>query len=80
MRYCYERALVRDPDLRGELEVKFVIARDGTVARTMLESTTLGTTAVEQCVLSRFQHLVFSELRGGGVVFVSYPLVFSPRD
>ncbi|MEQ1504498.1 MAG: AgmX/PglI C-terminal domain-containing protein, partial [Myxococcota bacterium] len=77
IRYCYQRELQRDADLGGKLVVKFTIAKDGTVARAAAASSTLGSAAVDACVVGRFQRMQFPTPKGGGIVVVSYPFLFS---
>ncbi|MFZ5476124.1 MAG: AgmX/PglI C-terminal domain-containing protein [Myxococcota bacterium] len=78
IRYCYQRELTKNPDLAGKVVVKFVIAKDGTVSSATTKASTLGNPAVETCIHGRFLRWQFPEPRGGGIVIVSYPFVFSP--
>lgn len=77
VRYCYQRELSRDPDLSGKVTVQFVIARDGSVSKAKIKSSSLGSEAVESCITDRFLRLDFPEPSGGGIVIVSYPFMFS---
>ena len=76
---CYSRALAHSPELRGTINVNFVIAPDGTVpfASALEQGTTLPDNAVIDCVLEEFQKLQFSPPVGGRVV-TTYPLSFAP--
>lgn len=76
IRYCYQRQLNQDPDLAGRLEVKFVIASDGTVTQVSLASSSLGNSLVETCVTGRFERMRFPTPSGGGIVVVRYPIRF----
>jgi len=78
IRYCYQRELRQDPDIRGKLVVKLVIAKDGSVSTAQRKRSSLTSVAVERCVLSRFQRMRFPQPAGGGIVILSYPLAFSP--
>lgn len=78
IRYCYQRELNKSPDLGGKIVVKFVIAKDGTVSSAQTKSSTMGNPAVESCINGRFMRFVFPEPKGGGIVIVSYPFIFSP--
>ena len=78
LRYCYQRELSKDPTLGGKIVVKFVIAKDGTVSSATTKSTTMGSPAVEDCINGRFLRFKFPEPKGGGIVIVSYPFIFSP--
>ncbi|MCB9744254.1 MAG: AgmX/PglI C-terminal domain-containing protein [Alphaproteobacteria bacterium] len=77
-RYCYQRELTRDPELSGKVVVKFVIAKDGTVSAADIKASTLGNEAVHGCMVGKMMTLEFPEPKGGGIVMVSYPFLFSP--
>ncbi len=78
IRYCYQRELTKNPQLGGKITVKFVIAKDGTVSSATTKSSTMGSPAVESCINGRFMRFQFPEPKGGGIVIVSYPFIFSP--
>lgn len=77
-RFCYQRELSRSPELAGKVTVQFVIAPDGSVSRSSVKSSSLGSAAVESCLADRMRRLSFPAPRGGGIVMVSYPFIFSP--
>jgi hypothetical protein len=78
IRYCYQRELTKNPSLAGKITVKFVIAKDGTVSSATTKASTMNSPAVESCINGRFQRFQFPEPKGGGIVIVSYPFIFSP--
>jgi len=78
IRYCYQRELTKNPNLGGKITVKFVIAKDGSVSKASIKSSTMNNSAVEGCITGRFMRFQFPEPRGGGIVIVSYPFIFSP--
>ena len=78
LRYCYQRELTKNPALAGRIQVKFVIAKDGSVSSAVTKSTTMNNPAVESCLNGRFLRFQFPEPKGGGIVIVTYPFVFSP--
>ncbi|MFN7147241.1 MAG: AgmX/PglI C-terminal domain-containing protein, partial [Myxococcota bacterium] len=78
IRYCYQRELTKNPSLGGKVTVKFVIAKDGSVSTASTKSSTLANAAVESCINGRFLRFQFPEPKGGGIVVVSYPFLFSP--
>lgn len=78
VRRCYQRGLARDFMLEGKLIVKFVIAKDGAVSSAQVKGTTLPHGSVEACVVDRFAKLRFPDPKGGGIVIVAYPFIFSP--
>jgi hypothetical protein len=78
IRYCYQRELTKNPALGGKIVIKFVIAKDGTVSSAEKKTSTMNNSAVEQCIVGRFMRMVFPQPKGGGIVIVSYPFIFSP--
>jgi hypothetical protein len=77
IRYCYQRELTKDPSLAGKVTVKFFIDRFGGVSKSSIKRSSLGSTAAESCIKKRFMTMQFPEPKGGGVVIVSYPFMFS---
>ena len=77
IRRCYDQRLREEPSLEGELVTHFRIEADGRVGHTEVKRSTLDDRAVEQCVLGRLEDLRFPAPKGGGIVIVSYPFVFS---
>ncbi len=78
IRYCYQRELTKDPTLAGKIVVRFTIAKDGSVSAASVKTTTMNNSAVESCVSGRFLRMQFPQPKGGGIVIVSYPFLFSP--
>ena len=78
IKYCYSRELNKNPSLGGKIVVKFVIAKDGSVSKADIKTSTMGSPAVEGCIKSRFRKFKFPEPKGGGIVIVSYPFIFNP--
>ncbi len=78
IRYCYQRELTKNPSLGGKVVIKFVIAKDGTVSSAEKKTSTMNNGAVEQCIVGRFMRMQFPQPKGGGIVIVSYPFIFSP--
>lgn len=78
IRYCYERELSGNSDLSGNMTVKFVISKTGSVSKASTKSSTLDNNAVENCINGRFLKFKFPEPKGGGIVIVSYPFIFHP--
>ena len=76
-RLCYEAGLSRNPKLEGRVSVRFVINRDGSVTDAKDGGSDLPDPAVVSCVTRAFQTLSFPQPEGG-IVTVSYPIVFSP--
>ena len=78
IKYCYETELNKDPSLAGKVAVAFTIDPAGGVAEASVTETTLNNSAAEACMLSRIRRWKFPEPKGGGVVAVTYPWLFSP--
>jgi len=76
-KYCYEQALPAKPGLGGRITVQFSIA-DGHVASSVLQSSTMGDSQVEGCVVQAVHRWEFPRPHEGGIVLVSYPFVFTP--
>lgn len=77
IRYCYQRELTKNPGLKGKIIVKFTIAADGSVSKAGIKTSSMGSAAVEGCITGRFKRFKFPQPKGGGVVIVSYPFIFS---
>ena len=73
-RMCYEKGLVKKPDLEGKVLTRFVIDKSGSLS-TVKSSGDLPASVV-RCVEASFRGLSFPA-PGGGVVTVSYPIVFT---
>ena len=79
IRYCYQRELAKNPKLFGKIVVKFIIAKDGTVSSATTQSSTMNNPVCESCITSRFLRMRFPAPKGGGIVTVSYPFVFTSQ-
>ncbi|MFT7519771.1 MAG: hypothetical protein ACI9MC_001915, partial [Kiritimatiellia bacterium] len=77
IRYCYQRELTKNPNVKGKLVVKFVIAKDGSVSNANIKSSSMKNGSVENCVVGRFMRMQFPKPKGGGIVIVSYPFIFT---
>lgn len=75
IRFCYEQGLQGDPSLAGRVAVGFTIAGTGAVRVAGVESTTLNSKLVEDCILMRLKTWKFPLPEGGVDVKVSYPFV-----
>ncbi|HSO31374.1 MAG TPA: AgmX/PglI C-terminal domain-containing protein [Labilithrix sp.] len=78
-RLCYENGLRTNPNLSGKVAVQFVIDRAGAVATAKDGGSDLPDGGVVSCVVRGFGNLSFPQPEGG-VVSVTYPVVFSPGD
>jgi hypothetical protein len=78
VRYCYEQALPRRPALAGRVVAQFTIAPTGRVLVAALQSSSLGDSAVESCIVEATRRWPFPQPAGGGIVIVSYPFQLAP--
>ncbi|MBI2897969.1 MAG: TonB family protein [Deltaproteobacteria bacterium] len=76
IRFCYEHGAIGRPDLAGRVSVQFVISPSGAVTSSTISSSTIGASAVEDCVSRAVRRWTFPAPAGGGVVVVSYPFMF----
>lgn len=77
-RYCYEQSNGPRAGTETRVTVKFVIGRDGSVSSAAGTSDASSST-LAPCVTKAFYGLSFPEPEGG-VVTVSYPILFSPSE
>lgn len=80
IKYCYEKELNKDPNLEGKLVMFWLISGSGDVQTTSASQNTFSGASgppIEQCVQRIIQRLKFPAPKGGGVVNVTYPFVFS---
>lgn len=76
LRYCYERRLLADPNLEGKVVTRFTIGPNGNVVAARDAGSTMPDDEVKACVNRVFRRMRFPKPKGGGVVVVTYPLVF----
>ena len=77
------RACVKDNESSGAargglLAVKFNVAKTGAVSGAQVRTTTVGSPAVEQCVVDRFKSMEFRAPKGGGSVIATYSMILTP--
>ncbi|TVQ95271.1 MAG: hypothetical protein EA398_18190 [Deltaproteobacteria bacterium] len=76
LRYCYERELLEEPYLEGRITVRWNIELDGRVSAATAIENTMGSKAVESCLLSEVGRMRFDRPNGGRVN-VTYPFTFT---
>ena len=76
IRWCYQSAFQRNPDLEGKMTVQFIISPTGSVMRAKVLASTMGDSELARCVERKIQTWKFPAPKGGGVVKVNYPFVF----
>lgn len=78
IKYAYNRELIANPNLSGNMLVSFVIRVDGSVEAVEVRQSTLNWPPLDDAVKKRMQHWKFA--RGaGGPVRVVFPFVFHPE-
>lgn len=76
VRFCYEQALHSNPDLRGRVEIRFLIAPTGAVQSSVVAKSEVGN-QVGNCIAQAVRRWTFPAPEGGGIVSVTYPWTFS---
>jgi TonB family protein len=76
VRACYEQGLSTRPDLAGRVAISFMIAPSGVVQQSTVKESSLGSSAVDDCVAQAVRRWTFPAPDGGGYVAVSYPFMF----
>ncbi len=76
VRYCYESAMIRTPDIEGKLMTNFTINGQGVVKIAEVKSSTLPDPRLDDCIIRRLATWKFPKPRGGVDVAVTYPFIF----
>jgi FHA domain len=76
-RLCFENGLRNNPNLQGRVSVRFVIGRDGAVSNVGNGGSDMPDGGVVSCVVRAFYGLSFPQPEGG-IVTVTYPIMFAP--
>ncbi len=79
IRACYERELQNDRSLAGRITVNWTIGLDGRVARSSIASNSIGSSAVESCILREVRRMRFDQ-PDGGMCVVSFPFTFRSAE
>lgn len=74
--YCYEQGLQAKPSLSGRIGVRFQINGRGRVSTAGVASSSMRSSQVEGCILSKLKAFKFPEPVGGVNVKVLYPFQF----
>jgi outer membrane biosynthesis protein TonB len=73
---CYERALVRDPNITGKLLLEWTIDLGGSVTQAKIKESSMKNTEVGGCIVEHLRGWHFPSPKGG-IVIVSYPFLFN---
>lgn len=74
LKYCFQRAQMRNPELSGKIVVKLTIDADGNVSEIYVEQSTIDDQEMVSCVLRMIRRWKFPAT--GGEVNITFPLVF----
>jgi Ca-activated chloride channel family protein len=77
MRGCYNAELVRDPQAKGRVVVKFMITEDGHVSAVAIESSEIASATMGKCLSTAVARWRFPTSEGASTAMVSYPFVFT---
>jgi len=77
IKYCYERELNTNPELNGKIVTFFFFVKNGNVTSSNIKESTMKNSSVETCIVRRVAKWIFPQPRGGGMVVVKYPFLFS---
>ncbi len=77
---CYEKTLNKQPGLYGKVILEWVITTNGRVKDARVQSTTLGSSEVENCVLSRLRTWKFPEPPPDQEAVVTFPFLFNATN
>jgi hypothetical protein len=75
VKFCYEKELMKKPDLFGRVMIQFTISGAGAVVASVVQQSTMNNPSVEQCIAQAVRRWEFPKPQGGGIVIVSYPFV-----
>jgi len=73
VRRCYERGKMDEPELKGRVTVRIAIPPSGGVASALVESSSLGNSRVEGCIVDAVRGWPFPPPAGSTPLVISYP-------
>jgi hypothetical protein len=79
IRWCYQKAFQKNPNLEGDLTVSFIISPTGSVMSAKVVSSTLEDKDLEGCIERKILTWRFPAPKGGGIVKVKYPFALSKQ-
>jgi TonB family protein len=80
VRKCYEDALMKKDDLKGEVDIEMVITPTGSVSTTKIVSTTVKYPMVENCINGLIPKWVFAKRTNPGNLTITYPFVLKGME
>jgi len=79
IRYCYEKELMRTPDLAGQIKASWTISQTGKVVGVKITKNTMKTDKVSRCIVRMIKRWEFTPPNGRGVCHVAYPFNFTHK-
>ena len=76
--FCYNKQLLRHPNLSGKVVLRWVIGMDGSVRSAKIQTSSLGNQDAESCMVRALESWRFPKPEGG-VVQVDYPFIFGTK-
>ncbi len=73
---CYNKELMKKPDLKGRITMKWRILSSGNVGDVSVSNNEMGNSEVANCLKGRIAGWKFPAPKGGGAVDVAYPFNF----
>jgi len=79
VKFCYDNALKKTPQLNGKITLQMDIAASGRITTLNVASDSIGNLPLQKCIRAQVQNWRFAKVDGGTVRF-TLPLVFSPPE
>lgn len=79
LRFCYGKALVRNPETSGKVTIGFTIDHEGSVVEALPKTSTVADDELVTCMTARVTRWKFPKPSGAGTVKVTYPFLLAPK-
>ncbi|MBK9293174.1 MAG: AgmX/PglI C-terminal domain-containing protein [Oligoflexia bacterium] len=77
---CYEKGLNKDPGLYGKITIQWSIGAGGKVLDAGVKNSTMNSSEVENCAVTRLKSWKFPEPPINEIAVVSFPFVFQAQE
>lgn len=78
IKYCYERALKLNSNIKGKVVIRFTIGTAGRITSVQASQNTTGDPGIADCIIEKVQGWRFDPPSGGSVTF-SYPFLLDTK-
>lgn len=78
IKYCYERALKLNSNVKGKVVIRFTIGTAGRITSVQASQNTTGDPGIADCIIEKVQGWRFDPPSGGSVTF-SYPFLLDTK-